>query len=242
MGTRTSFTLTRTTDTAPPDFTQPNATDGCACCVSCVYSHMQPKVARSEQGSGAWSIGSIEREIHIEATPEVVYEVVSTPGAHQGVVAGARPSSTRCPGGPGRSRSATSRRHARRSAHRRRGRPAAPVLVPLGLRRGRRRRRRQLAAGDLRPGPVGDRHPAAVQRGGLPREGLGGRGPRGAVPRPRRRLGLLPAAPRRVRRPAGVARHEPPRSTTTSGRPSATRPGGGCSTCCSPTAAARPPR
>src|SRR5262245_28087968 len=33
----------------------------------------------SSTGSASTEFGSIEREIHIDATPEVVYEVVSTP-------------------------------------------------------------------------------------------------------------------------------------------------------------------
>jgi uncharacterized protein YndB with AHSA1/START domain len=41
------------------------------------YSHVLPKVANSEESKMEY--GSIEREIHIEATPEVVYEVISTP-------------------------------------------------------------------------------------------------------------------------------------------------------------------
>ena len=99
--------------------------------------------------------GTIEREIHIEATPEVVYQVVSTP-EHLKEWWPEEAELDPVPGRTGRARrSATGRASARRAAHRRRGRPAAPVLVPLGLRRGRRRGRGQLAAGDLRPGPVG---------------------------------------------------------------------------------------
>src|SRR5262245_2982002 len=62
----------------------------------------------------------------------------------------------------------------------------------------------QLPARHLRPRPVRGRHPAALQRDRLPGEGLGGGRARGAVPRARGRLGLLPPAPGVVRRPAGV--------------------------------------
>src|SRR5437763_13257045 len=40
------------------------------------YGHRQPKVAT--RGS-VMEYGSIEREIHVDAVPEVVYEVISTP-------------------------------------------------------------------------------------------------------------------------------------------------------------------
>ena len=149
--------------------------------------------------------GSIEREIHVEATPEVVYQVISTPEHLRGWWPDEAELEPR-PGAigvitfgdqdlPGREG---------RPPHGGGGRPAPAVLLPLGVRRGSGRDVGQLAPGDLRPGPVGGRHAAALLRGGLPGEGLGGGRARGGVPRPRRRLGPLPASPRHVRRAAGV--------------------------------------
>jgi uncharacterized protein YndB with AHSA1/START domain len=42
-----------------------------------LYSHVQPKVARRWRSEMEY--GTIEREIRVEATPEVVYEVISRP-------------------------------------------------------------------------------------------------------------------------------------------------------------------
>ena len=121
-----------------------------------------------------------------------------------------------------------------RRAHRRRGRPAPAVLVPLGL-RGRGRYRGQLAAGDLRPDPVRRWHAAAVR----PRPGSA-RGREAAVLESSTTTTSAagttscPASRAYVDR---LVRAMSRRSTTTSGRRSATRPGAGCSTCCSPAAA-----
>ena len=79
--------------------------------------------------------GTIEREIHIEATPEVVYQVVSTP-EHIRSGGPRRPSLDPVPGGTGRVTFVRPEGTHVAGTHRRRGRPAAPVLVPLGLRRG----------------------------------------------------------------------------------------------------------
>src|SRR5438067_12984893 len=40
------------------------------------YRHTQPKVAMEEE---LMEFGSIEREVHVDASPEVVFEVVSSP-------------------------------------------------------------------------------------------------------------------------------------------------------------------
>ena len=190
--------------------------------------------------------GTIEREIYVEARPEIVFEVVSspdhlkqwwpddaryepTPGSTGEIVFGDRDA-----GGAGG------------GVHRRRRATAADVLLPLDAPGDEVRGGGQLAAGHLRPDPVGRGNPAQDDRDRLPRDGLGGRRPRAAVPRARHRLGLLPAAAGTVRRDAAGAAHERAvvenGSTTSSGPRSATRPGAGCSTCCWSTATAPRPR
>src|SRR4029077_10975495 len=72
------------------------------------------------------------------------------------------------------------------------------VLVPLDPSVRRAGRLRQLAVRHLRTHPVGRRHAAEDDRDRLPRDGLGGRCARAAVPRAQHRLGLLPAAVGRV--------------------------------------------
>ncbi len=99
----------------------------------------------------------------------------------------------------------SSPRRERRTAHGARGRPAPPVLLPVGVRRGRRRRpptNSFLVTFDLVPAASGTLLRLDGDR--LPRAGLGGRRARGALPRPRHRLGLLPPPARHVRRAAGV--------------------------------------
>ena len=127
--------------------------------------------------------GTIEREIYVEASPEVVFEVVSspehlqewwpdearyepTPGSTGEIVFGDRgrrrerwcrsPSSTSQP----------PRTFSFRWTH-----PAGEVAA-----------RGQLAAGHLRADAVRRRDAAADDRDRLPRDGLGGRRPRAAVP------------------------------------------------------------
>ena len=194
----------------------------------------------------AMEFGTIEREIYVEASPEVVFEVVSSPEhlkewwpddaryePPRRVRRGRSSSGIRTPAGqwcrspsstrsrPGRSRSAGRTRPTRSRGE------GNSLLVTFDLTPSRRR------------------HPAQDDRVRLPRDGLGGRRARGAVPRARHRLGLLPAAAGAVRRATGVAAMRPPwlrRSTTSSGRRSVTRPGAGCSTCCSSTDRAPRPR
>src|SRR3954453_11800043 len=85
----------------------------------------------------------------------------------------------------------------------RRRRPAAAdVLLPLDAPGRRGPGGGQLAAGHLRPDAVRRRDAAPDDRDRLPRDGLGGRRPGGAVPGARPRLGLLPAAARALRRDA----------------------------------------
>ncbi len=211
--------------------------------VACRYRDVQPNVAEKET---TMEYGSIEREIHVDASPEVVFEVVSSPEhlrewwPDEADVRAGRPA----PAGEHRLRRDRARRGARSS------RITVVDAEPPRLFSfrwahdgGRGRRGRQLAAGHLRPDAVGRGHPAADDRDRLPRDGLGGRRPRGSstaststgwdyfLPR----LGAYVA-----RLVVGVMTRRP--STTTSGRRSATRPGAGCSTCCWPTAAAPRPR
>ena len=77
--------------------------------------------------------GSIEREIHIDATPEVVYEVISTPEHLREWW----PDEAELEPGAGRHRADHVRRQLLagrhvRAAHRGGGRPAAAVLLPVG--------------------------------------------------------------------------------------------------------------
>ena len=105
--------------------------------------------------------GTIEREIYVEASPEIVFEVVSspdhlkewwpddaryepTPGSAGEIVFGDRDAG----GTVG-------------AVHRRRRATAADVLVPLDAPGRRGRGGGQLAAGHLRPDPVGRRDAAA---------------------------------------------------------------------------------
>ena len=190
--------------------------------------------------------GTIEREIYVEASPEIVFEVVSspdhlkqwwpddaryepTPGSAGEIVFGDRDA-----GGAVVPFTVVDARPPRtfsfRWTH-----PADEVAAEGNS---------LLVTFDLTPSRR--RHAAQDDRDRLPRDGLGGRRPRAAVPGARHRLGLLPAAAGAVRRDAGgaavSAARRRSRSTTTSGRRSATRPGAGCSTCCSSTATAPRPR
>ena len=186
--------------------------------------------------------GTIEREIHIEATPEVVYEVVSTPGAPARVVAGRGRARRRCPGGTGtitfgrpRGRRTSQaltvveadppRRFSFRWVHDE-GEAAAPdnsLLVTFDL------------------VPSGDGTLLRFTETGFREQGW-----EAAVLEEQYRdhvTGWDHFLPRLSRTPTGwCPRHDASRSTTTSGRRSATRPAAGCSTCCWPTAAARRPR
>ena len=110
-----------------------------------------------------------------------------------------RPTSTRCPappasivfGDPASPEATVSRSRWSRSTR--------PGGSPSGgpSRRGRPRRADNSLLVTFELTPVGRAGPAAHDRDRLPGEGLGGRRARGAVPRARRRLGLLPAPPRR---------------------------------------------
>ena len=190
--------------------------------------------------------GTIEREIYVEASPEVVFEVVSspdhlkewwpddaryepTPGSTGEIVFGDRDA-----GGAVVPFTVVDARPPRtfsfRWTH-----PAGEVAAEGNS---------LLVTFDLTPSGGGTL--LQDDRDRLPRDGLGGRRPRAAVPGARHRLGLLPAAAGAVRRDAARCGHEHrgrrARSTTTSGPRSATRPGAGCSTCCSSTATAPRPR
>jgi uncharacterized protein YndB with AHSA1/START domain len=45
--------------------------------VRMLYSHVQPMIAQGQES--LMEYGSIEREIHVEAAPEIVFEVISSP-------------------------------------------------------------------------------------------------------------------------------------------------------------------
>ena len=137
--------------------------------------------------------GSIEREIHVEASPEVVFEVISSP-EHLREWWPDEADLEPVPGGTGELvfGDRADRRRAHRRDHRRRRRPAPTASRSAGSTpTGEVRGSRQLAAGHLRARAVRRRHRGAADRDRVPRDGLGGRGPRGALQRPRHRLGLL---------------------------------------------------
>ena len=149
--------------------------------------------------------GSIEREIQIDATPEVVYQVISTPEhlqewwpdeAELEPVAGGTGRITfgdsSSPDAMSETLSVVEADPPRRFSFRWVADEGEPTTSSKSL----------LVTFDLIP--TGCRHAAPLHRDGVPGEGLGGGGPRGAVPRARRRLGPLPPPSRRVRRPDGV--------------------------------------
>ena len=79
--------------------------------------------------------GSIEREIHVDASPEIVFDVISSPEHIREWWNGAETDLSPMPGTVARSLGATEPAEPHiEHAHRRRGGAASVVLVPLGLR------------------------------------------------------------------------------------------------------------
>ena len=191
--------------------------------------------------------GTIEREIYVEASPEVVFEVVSSPEhvqqwwpdeAHYEPVPGSNGDIVF--GGAGDAAgpwcSSPSSRRSRRGRSRSAGRIRSASRPAAG--------NSLLVTFDLTPSGGGTLLKMTETR--LPRDGLGGRRPRAAVPRARHRLGLLPASARAVRRDAGGAAVSTARRGAHRRRPLVgdrrPDPAADRSTCCSPTATAPPPR
>ena len=181
--------------------------------------------------------GTIEREIYVEASPEVVFEVVSSPD-HLSSGGRTRRTTTRRPGAAGEHRLRRPRTPAGRwsqftvveASRRGRSRSAGRIRSMKSPRGG------QLAARHLRPHPVA----AAARCCKMTETGFREMGWEVAVLEQQYQehvtgWDFYPAAAGAVRRDAGgaaVTTAVADASTTTSGRRSATRPGGGCSTCC----------
>ena len=115
--------------------------------------------------------GSIEREIHVEASPDIVFEVISSP-VHLTVWRPTRPRSIR----PRRRRPARVRDRrrppgARRGDHHRGHGATWAVLVPLGLPRGRGRDPVERTAGDGRAHAVRRRHRVRITETGYREKG-----------------------------------------------------------------------
>ena len=187
--------------------------------------------------------GKIEREIEIDASPAVVFEVITspehltqwwpdeaivepTPGAVGELVFGDRssaeaqiPQITVVDAEPSRLFSFR-------------------WVYPEGEDAGRG----QLAARHVRAVRTRRGDAVADDRDRLPREGLGGRRARAAVPRARRGLGLLPAAARRLRARRSWWRREGRRRRRTLVGRRRSDPARRCSTSCWSTAPGRPPR
>ena len=112
--------------------------------------------------------GSIEREIHVQASPEVAFAVVSRPehlrewwpDDASGEAGGRR---------PGRADLARpgDRPDGVRRLHRGRGRRAAPILLPLVLPRRRDARRGDSLLVTFELVPVGERHPIRLTESGF---------------------------------------------------------------------------
>jgi uncharacterized protein YndB with AHSA1/START domain/DNA-binding transcriptional ArsR family regulator len=148
--------------------------------------------------------GSVEREFHIDASPEAVFEVVSSP-KHIREWWSDEADFEPAPGATGElvwGDKATARA------------AVVPITVvdaePPRLfsfrwvyPNGEVATPRQLPAGDLRARPVGRGHRGSAHRSWVPRDGLGGCCPRGVLQRTLRGLGHPPCPPRRVPRAAG---------------------------------------
>ena len=155
--------------------------------VACRYRDVQPNVAKVRR---PWSTEASSARSTSTPHPRWSSRSSAAPST-SGSGGRTRRQLEPAPGADGRASSSADRDRRRRTSCR--SRSSTPsrraVLVPLGLPGGRGRAAGQLAAGDLRARPRGRRHAAADDRDRVPREGLGGRRARGAVPRPRPGLG-----------------------------------------------------